>query len=134
MFSHIKDWQVMKIFCFHFEQNLLWYTAQRMKFSIKDFFNKWNQIRSKLRIWSHLLTKSFMENVIFVHRKACRKVLVYISCIKHYMFFKSSLIFLVINEYNIKPVMICCFSHSSTSKQFIGCLGAFIAISFSYVF
>ena len=23
LFSHIKDWQVMKIFCFHFEQNLL---------------------------------------------------------------------------------------------------------------
>ena len=28
----------------------------------------------------------------------------------------------------------CYFFHSSTSKQFIGCLGAFIAISFSYVF
>ena len=28
-----------------------------MKFSIKDFF-------SKLRIWSHLLKKSLMENII----------------------------------------------------------------------
>ena len=31
-----------------------------MKFSIKDFFSKYNQIRSK-----HLLKKSFMENFIF---------------------------------------------------------------------
>ena len=31
-------------------------TAQKMKFSIKDFF---------LRIWSHLLKKSLMENLIF---------------------------------------------------------------------
>ena len=36
-----------------------------MKFSIKDFFSKFNQIRSFLRIWSHLLKKSFMENFIF---------------------------------------------------------------------
>ena len=35
------------------------YTAQKMKFSIKDFFRK-------LRIWSHLLKKSLMENSIFV--------------------------------------------------------------------
>ena len=36
-------------------------TAQKMKFSIKDFFNKCDQIRRKLRIWSHLLKKSLME-------------------------------------------------------------------------
>ena len=29
--------------------------AQKMKFSIKDFFSKCDQIRRKLRIWSHLL-------------------------------------------------------------------------------
>ena len=29
-----------------------------MKFSIKDFFSKCDQIRRKLRIWSHLLKKS----------------------------------------------------------------------------
>ena len=33
------------------------FTAQKMKFSMKDFF-------SKLRIWSHLLKKFLMENVI----------------------------------------------------------------------
>ena len=40
------------------------YTAQKMKFSVKDFFSKCDQIRSFLRIWSHLLKKSFMENFI----------------------------------------------------------------------
>ena len=40
-------------------------TAQKMKFSIKDFFTKCNQIRSFLRIWSHLLKKSLMKNFIF---------------------------------------------------------------------
>ena len=40
-------------------------TAQEMKFSVKDFFSKCDQIRSFLRIWSHLLKKSLMENFIF---------------------------------------------------------------------
>ena len=37
-----------------------------MKFAIKDFFSKYDQICSFLRIWSHLLKKSFMENFIFL--------------------------------------------------------------------
>ena len=36
-----------------------------MKFSIKDFFSKCDQIRSFLRIWSGLLKKSLMDNFIF---------------------------------------------------------------------
>ena len=40
-------------------------TAQKMKFSIKDFFSKRDQIRRKLQIWSHLLKKFVMENFIF---------------------------------------------------------------------
>ena len=36
-----------------------------MKFSIEDFFSKCDEIRRKLRIWSHLLKKSLMENFIF---------------------------------------------------------------------
>ena len=36
-----------------------------MKFSIKDFFSKFNQIRSSMRIWSHLLKKLLSENLIF---------------------------------------------------------------------
>ena len=41
-------------------------TAQKMKFSIKDFFRKCDQIHRKLRIWSHLLKKSLMENFILL--------------------------------------------------------------------
>ena len=41
------------------------YHCTKMKFSIKDFYSKYDQIHSFLRIWSHLLRKSFMENVIF---------------------------------------------------------------------
>ena len=40
-------------------------TAQKMKFSLKDFFSKCDKIRSLLRIWSHLLKKSLKENFIF---------------------------------------------------------------------
>ena len=36
-----------------------------MKFSIKDFSSKCDQIRRFLWIWSHLLEKSLMENFIF---------------------------------------------------------------------
>ena len=37
----------------------------KMEFSVKDFFSKCDQIRSFLRIWSHLLKKSLMKNFIF---------------------------------------------------------------------
>ena len=40
-------------------------TAQKMKFFIKDFFRRCEQIRRKLRIWSHLLKKFLTENFIF---------------------------------------------------------------------
>ena len=40
-------------------------TAHKKMSSITDFFNKCDQIRSFLRIWSHLLKKSLMENFIF---------------------------------------------------------------------
>ena len=42
------------------------FTAQKLKFFTKDFFSKCDQIRRKLRIWSHLLKKSLMENFIFL--------------------------------------------------------------------
>ena len=41
------------------------FTAQKMKFSIKNYSSKYDQIRRKLRIWSYLLSKSLMENFIF---------------------------------------------------------------------
>ena len=36
-----------------------------MKFSIENFLNICDQIRRKLRIWSHLVKKSLRENFIF---------------------------------------------------------------------
>ena len=41
------------------------HTAQKIKFSIKYFFSKRDQIRRKLWIWSHLLKKSLLEIFIF---------------------------------------------------------------------
>ena len=41
------------------------YHCIKKKFSIKDFFNKCDQIRRFLQIFSHLLKKSLMENFIF---------------------------------------------------------------------
>ena len=48
---------------------------KKMKFSIKDFFSKCDQIHSFLRTWSYLLKKSLIKNFIFcavliiIHRK-----------------------------------------------------------------
>ena len=39
------------------------YNAQKMKFSVKDIFSNYDQIRRKLRIWSHLLKISLTENL-----------------------------------------------------------------------
>ena len=71
-----------------------------LKFSIKDFFSKCDQIRSKLRIWSHLLKKFLMENFVFcvVYRKTARYFFLVIqrfSCItqhikEHSTFLKSN--------------------------------------------
>ena len=36
-----------------------------MKFSVNDFPSKYDEIRRKLRIWSHLLEKSLIESFIF---------------------------------------------------------------------
>ena len=43
----------------------LLYCTKKMKFSVKDLFSKCDQIRRKLRIWSHLLKKFLKENFIF---------------------------------------------------------------------
>ena len=41
------------------------HTGQKMKFSIKGFFSKCEQICSFLWVWSHLLKKSLMENFLY---------------------------------------------------------------------
>ena len=56
-----------KIFCSNnYSFKCLWHCTKKMKFSIEDFFSKCDKIRSFLRIWSHLLKKSLMENFISV--------------------------------------------------------------------
>ena len=55
-------------------------TAQKMKFSIKDFFSKCDQICRKLRIWSHLLKKSLMESLVFCAVRMSMLVLNNIHC------------------------------------------------------
>ena len=40
-----------------------------MKFSIKDFFSKYDQIRSFLRTWSHLLNKPLRKIALIVNAK-----------------------------------------------------------------
>ena len=47
------------------------YTAQKTKFSIKDFFSKCDKIRSFLRIWSHLLEKSIIGKLHFLCSDKC---------------------------------------------------------------
>ena len=44
-------------------------TAQKSKFSIRDFFSKCDQICRKLQIWSYILKKLLMGNFIFVQWK-----------------------------------------------------------------
>ena len=48
-----------------FQGGKSWQPTQKMKFSIKDFFSKCEQIRRELQIWSHLLKKSLLEKLIF---------------------------------------------------------------------
>ena len=45
-----------------------------MKLSIKDFFGRCDQIRSFLRIWSHLLKESLMKSLISCAVKAVEVV------------------------------------------------------------
>ena len=60
----------------HAAEVILTGTAQKMKFSIKNFFSKYDQMLQiwshlNLRIWSHLLKKSVMENFIFCRGICC---------------------------------------------------------------
>ena len=46
--------------------NTIMNTAQNKKFFITDFFSKCDEIRKKLRIWSHILKISVMKTSFFV--------------------------------------------------------------------
>ena len=63
-----------------------------LKFSIKDFFSKCDQIRRKLQIWSHLLKKSLIENFDFCAEKLNQNrsllvffIRIYISIFHYFM-------------------------------------------------
>ena len=58
-----------------------------MKFTIKHFFSKYDRICKKLRIWSHLLKKSLMENFIFCSVKRLR---MFMGPIKNFMYVYGS--------------------------------------------
>ena len=60
-----------------------------MKFSIKDFFSKYDQIRSFLRIWSHSLKKSLMESFIFCAVIIFLFILTFILTKLEFGFYKS---------------------------------------------
>ena len=60
-----KNWLEIELLVVILKFSIRINTAQKMKFSIKDFFSKCDQIRRKIRIWSHLLKKSLTENFIF---------------------------------------------------------------------
>ena len=66
MFDHFSTFCMIRLRSLHL--GLTNYTAQKVKFSIKYFFSKWDQIHSKLQIWSHLLKKYLMENFSAVLR------------------------------------------------------------------
>ena len=84
--------------CFHFCS----ITAQKMKFSIQNFFSKFDQIRRFLRILSHLLKKSLMENFIF--------------CAVYALFYVTPVVFRVFKEsvnslrrYILLNILLTCF-------------------------
>ena len=73
-FHHLNLWSLCfkyvysldYVFFFNFNyENTRTITTQRIRFSIKDFFSKCDQIHNDLRIWSHLLKNSLMEHFIF---------------------------------------------------------------------
>ena len=71
-----------------------------MKFFIKDFFNKCEQILGFLRIWSDLLKKSFMENLIFC---AVRQALVFLwnNALRNKFSFYFSALFLLVSAMSL---------------------------------
>ena len=119
-FSFSESLKLMHLVCSQRQSYLLqfsfasfhWYvrnkyvtnTSQKMKFPIKDFFSKCDQIRKKLRIWSHLLKKSLMENFIFCAVKIFRwRILVNKSRIAfktvHLHVYKQNLLRILVSNY-----------------------------------
>ena len=80
-----------------------------MKFFIKDFSSKCDQIRRKLRVWSHLLKKSLMEYFIFcavINAICWRFEALELLDSKHFLEKKSMTRFQFISMCNFKKNMI----------------------------
>ena len=77
---------------------LSFFTAQKRKLSIRDFFGKCEQIHSFVSICSHLLKKSFMESFIFCTMLVKALLWFCLFCIN----FVSGIFYLVsISEWNV---------------------------------
>ena len=81
------------------------FTAQKMKFPIKDFFSKCDQICRKLRIWSHLMKKFLTENFIF------RKVFDTLT-------YSVPYIFKIIFYYQLDPPSSCIYGRHTYGVQY----------------
>ena len=68
-----KSWKQITQLFIGIVNHLVPGTAKKMKFSIEDLSSKCDQISRKLRIWSHLMEKSLMENFIFCEFYCPRK-------------------------------------------------------------
>ena len=65
-YLHCQQKTIIRFSCHDaaFKNSTLWFL---LRFSIKDFFSKWDQICWKLLIWSHLLNQSFMKKFFFIN-------------------------------------------------------------------
>ena len=78
MHGFIQAFWLHVITLYSFFNTIPWFdvfnTAQKMKFFIKDFFSKCDQISSFLRIWSHLMKRSLIKNFIFCAMKVLMSI------------------------------------------------------------
>ena len=72
----------LRHFCYFFVLLLCYFALHKNMFSVKDFFSKCGQIPRKLRIWSHLLNKSLMENFIFCAALSSNSINFFIHSLK----------------------------------------------------
>ena len=79
MHGFIQAFWLHVITLYSFFNTIPWFdavfnTAQKMKFFIKGFFSKCDQISSFLRIWSHLMKRSLIKNFIFCAMKVLMSI------------------------------------------------------------
>ena len=95
---------------------------KKLKFSIKDFFSKCDQIHSFLRIWSHVLKKFLIQNFL------CSAYCIYQVTLNYFRYLNS---FVTINAVNgLEQINWCRYTIPSTSYLF---LSFFVAASTSYI-